>query len=165
MNKLCLLLTLALLLGCLAGCQMSQSPEQTNPTQPQKTYIENPDGTLAQWLKDEIESLRWGWTWFEDGGYDNMIYGYRYLGTYNGYVVLFAPGTADMVYWITIGNYTFDYHCGFDLYGYKDGIFHELKDLYNQGLVDDTDIQSAWEAKEGYDQLVIEYKESRDNQK
>ena len=45
---ICLIVVLVLVIGCFVGCQ--QAPAAQRP-------IENEDGTLADWMKAEIEKL------------------------------------------------------------------------------------------------------------
>ena len=142
MKKICLLLSAVLLLGCLAGCQRPAGSDHTTEPLP----IENEDGTLSQWMKDEIKTAyeqngsSWG-AWWDEGD----KHGPRYYGTYNGYVILFREGYAEMEAHIVIADYKFRYSMEFRLFAYKSGEFHMLKDVYEQGFVSDETIKSIWE--------------------
>ena len=145
MRKICWLLVITLLLGCLAACQSTTGSDQTTGPLP----IENEDGTLAQWMKDEIVQA-----YVNEGGSAKDILwadetpsgaGRRYYGTDNGYVILCGIGGPECRWTIEIGEYVFKYSCHFWLWAYKDGELFQLKDVYEQGLISDDAIQAAWE--------------------
>ena len=143
MKKLCWLLILVLVLGCFTGCSREPAvPDQ--PTEPRP--IENPDGTLADWMKEEIlaEWIISGKQsfggWMEDG--TGIA---RYYGTYAGYSVIFVKTIVPWSPDITIGEYIFSHTSGFDLYAYKDKTFYKLEEIYEEGFISDAAIQLAWE--------------------
>ena len=87
MKKICLLLIITLLLGFMSACQNPAGSNQTTEPLP----IENEDGTLAQWMKDEIVQA-----YVKEGGSAKDIFwadetptgaGRRYYGTDNGYLI------------------------------------------------------------------------------
>ena len=124
---ICLLLVLVLVIGCFAGCQ--QAP---------KGPIENEDGTLADWMKEEIEKHsrtveNYDITWYEE---DPML-GTRYYGTENGYVFLFNYAMAQMVWRKVIGEYTFEAPMEFVLLAYKNNKIYKIEDLYKEGVLSD----------------------------
>ncbi|MBE6959909.1 MAG: hypothetical protein E7448_04215 [Ruminococcaceae bacterium] len=137
MKNVCLFLIVVLLLGCFAGCQEAQ--EGT------KGPIQNEDGTLADWMKREIERNGRDVTWYEDGSPS----GYRYYGTENGYVFLFIAGGGQMTTTKVIGNCRFTYPIDFYLTAYKDGEFYWLEDLYNEGILSDECIARICDAHYG----------------
>ena len=136
MRKVCLILAVVLLLGCLAGCQGTKGP------------IQNEDGTLADWMKKEIEynakKIGTNIIWHEDTGS-----GVRYYGTENGYVFLFFPGGAQMSWTTIIGNCKFTYPIEFFLSAYKDGEFYSVEDLYKEGILSDECIERICDAHYG----------------
>ena len=141
MKKICLLLIITLLLSCLFACNNSENKS-----------IENADGTLSQWMKDEIKSAyekRDGASWgkWQDEGY---LRGPRYYGTYNGYVIIFRWGAAQSLWSIKIGKRTFKGGIEFRLFAYKDGEFHLLEDVYEQGLIGDDAIEEIWNTHREY---------------
>lgn len=149
MKKICLLLIITLLLGFMSACQNPAGSNQTTEPLP----IENEDGTLAQWMKDEITQayVNNGYSirdvyWAEDSNNEERTY----LGTENGYVILFSVGGPDAWWSIQIGEYVFEYSCYFYLKAYKDGEFFLLKDVYEQGLISDAAIKAAWEIHRNY---------------
>ena len=136
MKKFCLILAVILLLGCFAGCQGTKGP------------IQNEDGTLADWMKKEIEdhAKKEGTTitWYEDTGS-----GFRYYGTENGYVFLFSPGGAQMSWTKTIGSCRFTYPMEFNLLAYKDHAVYKVEDLYKEGILSDECIERIHDAHYG----------------
>ncbi len=75
-----------------------------------------------------------------------------WLGEYNGYAVLFDNGrwggmnVSDVISYIEIGKFTFGYGNPFHLYAYADGVFNNLKDVYNAGDISDSEITAIyWE--------------------
>ena len=153
MKKICWFLIIVLLIGYFAGCQNTQPPEPSKPTQPQDVPTENPDGTLSDEMKEEM--LLWyinrggraqDFFWAED----NEGYGKLYCGTENGYVIYCSRGGMAVPVTIEIGEYKFSHSSEFHLRAYKDGEVFELKDLYEQGLISDDAIKAAWERHNAY---------------
>ena len=140
MRKVCLFLVVVLLLGSFAGCQAALEGA--------KGPIQNEDGTLADWMKKEIEdhAKKEGTTitWYEDTGS-----GFRYYGTENGYVFLFCPGGGQMTTTKVIGKYKFTYPIEFGLSAYKNGEFYRVEDLYNEGILSDECIERIHDAHYG----------------
>ena len=135
MKKICWFLTLVLLLGCFAGCQEAPAAQRS---------IENEDGTLSDWMKEETEAayqkqfgVRLGWP--EDPADDDV----RYYGTENGYVFIFVRGVFQNVGRVEIAGRTFTYDKHFHLYAYRDGKFIALKDAFEQGLVSESAVDNA----------------------
>ena len=137
MKKVCLFLVVVLLLGCFVGCH--------HLTEESKGPIQNEDGTLADWMKKEIEKNGRDITWYEDG-YSS---GFRYYGTENGYVFLFCPGGGQMTTTKVIGKYKFTYPIEFGLSAYKNGEFYRVEDLYNEGILSDECIERIRDAHYG----------------
>ena len=67
-----------------------------------------------------------------------------YLGEYSGYHVWFECDGTEVLGYIEIGNYYFEYYGGFELYAYKDGVVKVI-DLYNAGILLDSDIKQIEE--------------------
>ena len=63
----------------------------------------------------------------------------RYYGTYNGYIVFLnvdaVPPESLGYYRYNIAGATFENNCSATIYGYKDGQFIRLRDLYTQGAI------------------------------
>ena len=138
MIKVCWLLILVLLLGYFVGCQ--QAPGSKGP-------IENEDGTLADWMKEEIEQ-HWGKTlWYEQ----NHTYGVRYYGTEDGYVFLFSHANAQWAVTKIIGEYEFTHSSDFNLFAYKDGTFHKIEDLYKEDVLSKECIKNIYSAHCAYE--------------
>lgn len=146
MKKLSLLLAITLLLHCLAACQGQPQNEQATEPLP----IENRDGTLAQWMKDEITSILVNEDWlpnaadiqWDDG---NGTKGIRYYGIENGYVIIFfEAGPAELGNSRYISKYCFSHSCHFRLLAYKDGNLYHLHNLYGDGLIGKAAIHRIW---------------------
>ena len=67
-----------------------------------------------------------------------------YLGEYSGYHVWFECDGTEVLGYIEIGDYYFEYYGGFELYAYKDGVVKVI-DLYNDGILSDSDIEQIEE--------------------
>ena len=148
MKKVCLFLIVVLLLGCFAGCQ--EAPVETRS-------IENPDGTLSDWMKDKVaqdferyyrdiygqDAKSYSFIkWWEDGHLD----GERYYGIYKDRLVfyLYNGVTQEGNYFYYVGSWCFVDKNGnwFALWAYKNGEFNPVKDLYDQGIFDDSTIEA-----------------------
>lgn len=154
MKKICWLLILVLLLSCFASCQNIQAPEPSEPAQTQDTPIENPDGTLSDRMKKEMQQWYvFGGGWARDFYWadDHNGAGKRYYGTENGYVIYCNRGALPFVCTIEIGEYEFSHSREFWLLAYKDGEVFELKELYEQGLISDDAIKTAWERHNAFE--------------
>ena len=138
MKKVCWFLIVVLLLGCFAGCQ------QLNPGA--KGPIQNEDGTLSDWMKEEIAQRWTDVIWYEE----NPMVGTRYYGTENGYVFLFSYGIACSEKTLVIGEYRFYCASDFDLFAYKDGKFSYVKDLYADGVLSDACIEKIYNIHNRY---------------
>lgn len=64
----------------------------------------------------------------------------QYLGTYNGYDVLFQKGQLTVVSSMTVAGYTISCNSAFSLRAYKDGNFHDLQLIYDEGKLTKEDI-------------------------
>ena len=165
MKKVCWFLIIVLLLGCFAGCQAAPIvPDQ--PTEPRS--IENPDGTLADWMKEEMANVysrmydgqlkmhRW---WDPETPLND---GLMYYGTYNGYV-MFCSETGMMAYTTKeIAGYTFTFGNIPKFNAYKDGEFYDLEDLLEQGLVDEEAIRIAHEHYTEINKIKKAYREQQE---
>ena len=74
----------------------------------------------------------------------------RYYGTFNGYVILFSPGQTAVMTSQEIGGEKFDYTSSFVIYGYKNGQFQNLSELFETGIVDADDIVGIAKAHKKY---------------
>ena len=145
MKKVCWFLIIVLLLGCFAGCQAA-------PGEGAERSIENADGTLADWMKEEIEAtyartyeaVISSW-WDQEDPLDHYGKMY-YYGTYDGYVMYCIEGTYDGLKKITIAGYEFVFTTGLPyIMVYKGGKTYKLRDFFEQGLIDDEAIRIAHE--------------------
>ena len=162
MQKVCWFLIVVLLLGCFAGCQAA-------PVEGAERSIENEDGTLSDWMKEEIKEA-WerkyglgsayypGWWSPEHPEYTARMY----LGTYNGYV-MFSTGTGceAIMNW-KIAGYEFTFSQLLDFYAYKDDEFYMLRDLYDQGLLDEEAIRIAYEHHTQIEEIRREYRKQQE---
>lgn len=146
MKKVCLLLVFVLILGCFTGCHPA-------PVEGTERSIENEDGTLSDWMKEEIERV-----YIEKGGQyayfgdwwdpeDPLRTGEikLYYGTYNGYVMYRNSTGPDMMTVKEIAGYKFVFPSMYTIYAYKDGEFYDLEELLEQGLIDEEAIRIAHE--------------------
>lgn len=134
MKKICLLLIITLLLGCLTACQSTGAQGYGDKlTQDQKEEID------CAWAK--LGYFGYG-DWYDDG----FAWGPRYYGTENGYAFIFVPANLTIEGRCVIGKYTFRSGQSFNLYGYKDGVFHLVSDLYTDGVISDAALESIWNA-------------------
>ena len=130
MKKLCWLLIITLSLGCLAACQNTDAEkDSTYLSQSQKEEIEK------AWLETMESDLVW---------YDESIGGVRCYGSENGYIFLFAHGFLAVEDSCSIANCRFRFGDQFFLYAYKNGVFHNLEDIYSEGLVSKEAIRAAF---------------------
>ena len=138
MKKLCWLLIFVLVLGCFAGCQ--RAPEASHS-------IENADGTLSDWMKEEIadalqiEPHNLCWWNPEKLVNDNIMY----LGTYDGYVMFHRQNHRESLWTGTIAGYDFAFSTDSGITAYKDGELYDLADLYKQGAIDKEAVRIAYE--------------------
>ena len=105
-------------------------------------------GELSIWQKKEIE-YHWAKTqkhtfrgWDDEG----ITLGMRYYGSENGYIILlaFPDGSLGTLVTKVIANQKFEFkYGGFMLFAYKNGVFHDLSDAYDQGLVSKAAIINA----------------------
>ena len=158
MRKVCWFLIVVLLLGCFAGCHQE-------PVEGPERSIENEDGTLSDWMKEEIESAFYkksgpnayfGEWWDPEDPLD--ILPTMYYGTYNGYVMFGNDVGLPMTMEKVIAGYTFSFANQHKFHAYKDGEFYDLEELLEQGLIDEEAIRIA---HEHYTQIVetrIEYR-------
>ena len=162
MKKVCWLLILVLVIGCFVGCQ--QAPAAQRP-------IENEDGTLADWMKEEIEEA-YKKKCFDEHGIENATFNWwspknptgmeaMYYGTYDGYV-MYCKNLAATEYDVQeILGFKFIFPSHHALRAYKDGEFFSLYELTDQGLLGEEAIRIAYEhyteirriQNEYYDQL------------
>ena len=148
MKKICCFLALVLLLGCLAGCQSGEHQERS---------IENADGTLSDWMKEEmyeaydkkyfepygIEMMKsdFGFWWDPEKPMDG---GKEYYGTYNGYIMYSSNLGAEAPMEKELAGFVFAYSHHRGLRAYKDGEFYDLEELYKDGVVGDEAIEIAY---------------------
>ena len=155
MKKLCWLLILVLLLSCFAGCQAT--PAASRP-------IENEDGTLADWMKEEIanayqiepRNLHW---W--DPQNPGKVYNIRYLGSYDGYVMFHKDAPYDAVWEGTIAGYDFAFPTKAGITVYKDGEFYQLDKMFEQGLIDKEAVRIAYECDAEFVRILVEYRKQQ----
>ena len=164
MRKVCLFLIVVLLLGCLSGClEIPVVPDQ--PTEPRS--IENPDGTLSDWMKEEMANA-----------YSHKYYGKRkpprwwdpempltdglmYYGTYNGYVMYCTLSGMFAVMDKEIAGYQFHFPNIAFFRAYKAGEFYDLEELLEQGLINEEAIRIAHEHYTEINRIIKEYREQQ----
>lgn len=108
-----------------------------------REFPENGFLELDQEKKDEIAEAYYDkyrvhlldeqWTTAEDVG--QRAGGMVYLGSNNGYDILFESTMADVLSSERIADQTFLASSSFVLYAYKDGTFYSLEDTYDKGFV------------------------------
>lgn len=129
MKKVCWLLIITLLFGCLAACQSAGT---------QKYGAE-----LTQEQREEISNAWFALYRYEIPWYDeNNIGGTKYLGSENGYAFLFEQSGFCVPWNLEIAGYYFEFSSQFHLYAYKDGEFYSLKNVYESGNVTTDAIQA-----------------------
>lgn len=99
------------------------------------------DGVFYKVILPQLESSELN-TLTENIGENHYIQ--LYLGEYSGYHVWFECDGTEVLGYIEIGNYYFEYYGGFELYAYKDGVVKVI-DLYNDGILSDSDIEQIEE--------------------
>lgn len=77
-------------------------------------------------------------------------FGDSYYGTYSGYDIVFEPTMLAVVTTMEIGGVEFTCGSSFVLYAHKDGQFHMLRDIYNQGLITAEEITQIGQAHRKY---------------
>ena len=82
--------------------------------------------------------------------------GMRYYGMYNGYYILFDGMGLRLDHYtaIYIGNEIIADGSGFGIYAYKDGVFTNLKDAYDMGLLSDRQIAKIAETHRKADKEI-----------
>ena len=156
MKKLCWLLIFVLVIGCFVGCQQAPAAQRS---------IENEDGTLADWMKEEITNtcrsgseLYW---WDPQNPLANYVEAY-YYGTYNGYVMYYIDGHYAALKRETIAGYEFVFPSeGTFIMAYKDGEIYELGKLFNEGLIDEEAIRIAHEHYTEINKIKDEHKKQQ----
>lgn len=125
-----IVLVLVLLIGIISGCS---SGDVSDPLRKEiqeaycKTFL---SPTQAREYKFKNEDA-------------DTIADMQYYGTYNGYVILMRSGVLAVVSTVQIGPYVFQWGSGsLCLYAYKDGTFHNLKDVYEAGELSDVEIST-----------------------
>ncbi|MBE6976314.1 MAG: hypothetical protein E7439_03855 [Ruminococcaceae bacterium] len=150
MKKLALFLAFILLVGVFAGCKGAGEAGASRS-------IENADGTLSDWMKDEIYEA-FAKDYFEEYGatptkaqfgswwdpQKPMSATMRYYGTYDGYVMYSQDTGMEAYQEKEIAGFLFVYASVHILKVYKDGEFYDLEELYNQGVIDDKAIEIAY---------------------
>ena len=79
------------------------------------------------------------------------VCGMRYYGTYNDYVILFQPTQLAAITTKVIAGASFTWNTSFAIYGYRDGKFHNLSDLYDAGELSAEDIAKIAKTHSKYD--------------
>jgi len=129
-KKISLFLALVLVIGALSACAGS-SPKLSDE---RKEVID------SVWLAQHANKK---WNWYD--GYRGLC---CYYGTYQGYDILLHQQSG-----VTsidggseeIAGYLFSSIDPFDLLGYRNGIFYDVSDLYNDGKLSKESIAAAFE--------------------
>ncbi|MBE6976313.1 MAG: hypothetical protein E7439_03850 [Ruminococcaceae bacterium] len=166
MKKLALFLAFILLVGIFAGCKGAEEAGANRS-------IENADGTLSDWMKEEIEEA-YKKKMFEEHGIENITnfggwwepenpinYTRAYYGTYNGYIMYCYARGAEAYMSKTIAGYEFTFPTIHEFYAYKDGEFYDLEELLSQGLIDEKAIKIAYDAHRRIIEITREYKDQK----
>lgn len=109
-------------------------------------YTENEAKTKAEDKADAFTKNA-EYDWFTVSIYndcDENLYEFRYYGIVNDYVILvkyekrfYGNNYAENK---KIGNHSFYFKFGGEIYMYKDGIFNTIEEIYEQGLIDEDNI-------------------------
>lgn len=83
--------------------------------------------------------------WYNPEKPTSEFFGLRCYGTYHDYVILFKPGNLTIESKISIGEKTFVHPSSFNLYAYKDGVFYDLKGVYENGGISSNDIDTIFQ--------------------
>lgn len=133
-----LLLILSLLAGILSGCGssgVSGSLRQEIQDAYRSTFLSPAEAREYEFANEDADTVA----------------GMQYYGTYNGYAVLMNAGMLAIVSSAQIGPYIFQWGSGdLKLYAYKDGEFHDLKDVYEAGYLTDEEIGTVAAAHKDY---------------
>jgi len=103
-----------------------------------KTHAEAPESLPSQsdekinlWIDCFLEENHWPWNDKEESTSGCFSY-----GTYKGYEILYCEGEVGITSkQITIAEESFLSDCPFTLYAYREGKLHELKALYEEGII------------------------------
>ncbi len=68
-----------------------------------------------------------------------------YYGTYNGYDVIYIQGVLQIMWALKLGDVVFRSNASATMYLHRNGEFIDLKIAYQQGLISDADVKTAWE--------------------
>ena len=71
---------------------------------------------------------------------DSLSRDVRYYGNYNGYEILFVSTPLCVDTTIGISECSFTYCNYFNLYAYKDGVFHKLENAYEANMINSNDV-------------------------
>lgn len=135
-----------LLTGCAAsGGGVTSAPANMDAVPTTQSQLQDSDLLTAEKMR-QIENDWYAFcgaklgNWFTQTG-EKCVDGVRYYGTYGGYDILFTPGAADAASSVVIGDVTITHGKTFQIYAYKDGQFRDLKEVFQQGLISDTDLE------------------------
>ena len=166
------LLAAAVLGGVLALCLWEREPQ--GDTDPNAPFVDLPDSTKKEVLKAiaeyKEEHPRWApdeifWYGELKPGQEtpltgrNYKYGVQYYGTFGGYHIVLSPivSTGMGPGSRSIGDYRFDYGDSFLLYAYKNGKVRLLSEVYEEGLLNDEQIERLHQCYERFRQEIYPY--------
>lgn len=143
MKKIIAVLCFAVLL--FTGCEAAVPTQNSTTTLAGVVTSPATTGETVLW-KQEIEEAWYAahnaelgpWYTAADGEVDD---GVRHYGTYDGYDVIYLPTFDDAITQKQIGNVVFKNNYTFELYAYRDGLFYDLKQAYEEGLLNDVMLQ------------------------
>lgn len=149
MKKLFATLTLTAML--LAGCAAHQDPTllQTEPPAPTAGQPSQPTQVIQQLTADKREEIENAWltttsqslgNWYQPQADGTVADGSRYYGSYGGYDVVMGLASEDASLECNVGGTVFSHTAPFGLYGYRDGKFYDLGDLYEEGKITEEDL-------------------------
>lgn len=166
---LCVLLAAVLLGGMLALCLWEWDPR--GDTDPNAPFVDLPDRTKKKVMEaiSEYKEEHPAWApdeifWYGElkPGQEppltgrNYIYGVQYYGTFGGYHIVLSPivsvGMGEG--WRVIGGCYFQYRDSFLLYAYKNGEVRLLSEVYEEGLLNDEQIESLHQCYKRFRQEI-----------
>ena len=136
-KMICVILALLLTFVMLAGCQ-----EKASNAEPSGKQDEITDA-----LRQQIRA------YFHYSGEDseNTIAGYRYYGTYRGYVILMSAGFLAAIDEVVIGGRIFRWGRGeLLILAYRDGQAQPLQDVYAAGEITEDDLDQILAAHKAH---------------
>lgn len=152
-----LALSCLLMAAAFAGCAEAVPRNTQAAAQPTVTPTTTPHPstavlgvTVEQLTAAKMEEIAAAWLanmghrpgWYTEGN-GQPVDGLRYYGTYNGYDILFERTQLTCVTTKEIGGISFTCPQSFVLYAYSDGVFYDLEEAFDKGLISQENLQEA----------------------